>query len=69
MEQVQRSRWDREEYWQNQGGGPGAEGDGDLATMNRQARSLLDAGRQAIDRALSQDSGRFLRESNQRGGQ
>ncbi len=44
-------------------------GGGRLPEMRRQAEQLLSAGDEAIQRALSGDSERFLRANRQQGGQ
>ncbi len=44
-------------------------GGGNLPELRRQAEQLLSAGDEAIQRALSGDSERFLRANRQQGGQ
>ena len=46
-----------------------ASGSGGLPELRRQAEQLLSAGDEAIQRALSGDSERFLRANRQQGGQ
>ena len=46
-----------------------ASGPGDLAGARERAQRLLEAADDAIRRALSEDSERFLRQTRQQGGQ
>lgn len=48
---------------------PGPEAPGQLAQLERQARSFQDAARAAIESALSGDSAAFLHSQRQSGGQ
>ena len=61
----------RERQTQNEvrPGGDEAAGQDGVATIAAQAQDLLDAGDAAIERGLSQDSGRFLGSIRQSGGQ
>lgn len=47
----------------------GPNGSGDLATFRAQGMAFIEAGEQAISRALSTDSEAFLRANLQKGGE
>lgn len=62
----------RERQRQNEDGRPAAPasaGDGNLGSLRQAGRDLLSVGDEAISRALSGDSEKFLSASRQQGGQ
>ena len=67
MEMREREPIGRARRHQNPPEGPSPEGD--LSSVRQDAQHFLDAGGQAIEKALSRDSEAFLRASRQRGGQ
>lgn len=49
--------------------GDGDEGGGDRAAMQKKAASVLKAGKKALDKVMSKNSGQFLRNIKQQGGE
>lgn len=64
-----RERREDERQGRHQEESPAMPSSGNGTQLQNEAFSLLDAGRNAIDRALSQDSATYLRFNQQQGGQ